>query len=235
MKRLSALIMLLFVSSSVLAAPPSLTLPARVSGQPGAFLTVAAQTSGKNVAWLVIDPGLNLFPVSLLKDSKTAVVTSGVPGKYRLLAVTAAGDEVSQPAVCEIVIEGTKPAPVPAPTPVPTPPAPPAAKVSWAIVVLDNSKRTPAVGQLVSSPTLLAALQQRGISYRVLDVNDPLVMQNHYEAAVQAAGGTPALLLYAVDGTRVRAVPLPADVTGMVMAISGSVSRLPEAKGRCPS
>lgn len=111
----------LVLATIALAAPPGLDLPKEVRGDPSAFVRVQAKTDGKTVRWLALDPGLYLFPVELLKDSKTAVVTAARAGRYRLLAVTAAGDEPSEPAVCTVVI-GEAPAP---PTPPgPTPPGP---------------------------------------------------------------------------------------------------------------
>jgi hypothetical protein len=103
-------------------ADPAVKLPAEVKGEPGDFVTVRAETDGKVVRWYAVDPGLKLFPVELLKDTRTAVVVGRVPGKYRLLAYTAAGDVPSEPAVVVILIEG--PSPGPAPGPGPTPPGP---------------------------------------------------------------------------------------------------------------
>ena len=112
---------------ALLACPAwgqSVKLPEKVSGQPGDFVTVPSEADGKEVRWVVLDAGLRLFPVNLLKDTRTAVVTSTVPGKYRLLAYTAKGDVPSEPALCLVVIEGTPPPVPPGPVP-PTPPDPP--------------------------------------------------------------------------------------------------------------
>ncbi len=93
-----------------------LKLPDKVQGEPGTFIRVPATTDGKTVQWYALDPGLNLFPVDLLRDSKTAVVTGTVPGSYRLLAYTSDASGPTPPAVCTVTV-GT-----PAP---PTPPGPP--------------------------------------------------------------------------------------------------------------
>jgi len=232
MKRCLALfpILLLFCfSAPAFGDPPTLTLPPKVSGLPGAFLQIPATTTGKQVAWVSLDSGLNLFPVQLLKDTKTAVVSSATPGTYRVLAVTASGDEISQPQICTVVIEGlTPPAPAPTPTPNPQPTPPPApapqTKAAWAIVVVDNSNRTPAVGQLVSSPTLIAALQKASVKYRVLDVQDPLVTKLNYGPAVQSVGGAPALILFDSAGKRTKAIALPADEKSFLAAIPVSMA-----------
>jgi hypothetical protein len=102
-----------------------LKLPPEVKGDPGDFVTVPADTSGKDVKWVALDAGLKVFPSSLLKDSKTAVVTAQKPGKYRLLAYTADEKGPSEPAITTVVIAGVDPTP-PAPPPgPPTPPTPP--------------------------------------------------------------------------------------------------------------
>ena len=119
-------ILVLLVFSSGLYAV-DLKLPSEVKGAPAAFVSVKAETSGKMVRWIVLDNGLNLFPVELLKDSKTAVVSSARPGRYRLLAVTAAGDEPSEPQICTVII-GDAPAPTPPGPPNPDNPADPLTK-----------------------------------------------------------------------------------------------------------
>jgi hypothetical protein len=236
---------LLLSVAALHADPPTLTLPAQIAGTPSAFLAVPATTTGKNVRWLALDEGLNLFPVELLKDSRTAVVSSGTPGTYRLLAVTAAGDEISVPAVCKIVIAGPTPPPptpgpapnppAPAPTPAPTPPPQPVGKAAWAIVVLDNSARTPAIGRLVSSTSLIASLGQRGVTLRVLDVSDPVVKANGYQKSLDAAGGPPALLVFDAKGNKLKIARLPADETSFLAEFPAPAQRAPtRSLGDCP-
>jgi len=114
------------LSAASLFAGPSLVLPKEVKGEPGAFLRIAAETPGKVVKWRVVDGGLNLFPVDLLRDSKVAVVVALKPGRYRLQAVTALADEPSD-IVETVVVVGNAPPPGPDPVPPgpdPTPPDP---------------------------------------------------------------------------------------------------------------
>jgi hypothetical protein len=113
------------LSTQLLADPPGLEVPKEVTGEPASFIKVIARTQGKNVRWFALDSGLNLFPVEQLKDSRCAVVTAGVAGRYRLVAITAAGDELSEPATCVVVVTTpVPPGPVP-PGPVPPGPVPP--------------------------------------------------------------------------------------------------------------
>lgn len=90
---------------------PTIELPARVSGQPGSFISVPAKTDSKAVKWVSIDKGLNIFPVDLLKDSKTLVVTSQTTGVYRLFAYVGNEFGPSDPAFTSVVI-GDEPDPV---------------------------------------------------------------------------------------------------------------------------
>lgn len=125
----SVLITLITFTGLVAASPPvknegpTLKLPAKVSGDVASFIVIAAETNGKVVKWKVLDAGLNIFPTTLLKDSKTAVFTTGKTGVYRVVAITAVGDELSEFAECSVEV-GKQPTP-PGPTPPgPTPPTP---------------------------------------------------------------------------------------------------------------
>lgn len=128
MKR-SLLLSLIFLAAfSAQSWAAYVKLPQEVSGEVGAFLKISADSDGKVIRWFALDKGLNLFPTDLLKDTKTAVVSSSTPGRYRLLAYTASGDEPSEPAVCTVVIGGALPPPTPpgpSPNPAPPQPAPP--------------------------------------------------------------------------------------------------------------
>jgi hypothetical protein len=90
---------------------PTIDLPLKVSGQIGAFVTIPAKTEAKSVKWVSIDKGLNIFPVDLLKDSKTLIVTAQAEGSYRVFAY--AGNEfgASDPAFTTVLI-GENPEPI---------------------------------------------------------------------------------------------------------------------------
>lgn len=95
------------------AAAQDIQLPAEVKGNVGEFLKVPATTQGAVVRWRAIDPGLNLFPVELLKDTRTAVVVAVQPGRFRLLAWTALNGVPTEAAECVVVIAGPAPPPIP--------------------------------------------------------------------------------------------------------------------------
>jgi len=163
----------LLAASLAGAAPPELTLPKEVQAEPGAFAVVPAQTPGKAVSWKSIDAGLNLFPSALLKDSKTAVVIASKPGRYRLLAVTAVGDEVSEIAETVVVVGTPPPVPDdgkkdPPPDPRPVDPVTPAKLV---VVVVDETadRATATRGRLLFDPQLAARFTEKGHVWRVVD------------------------------------------------------------------
>lgn len=106
------------ITSILLMFGQQVTLPPEIHGMPGSFVSIPATSDCKNIQWVVLDSGLNLFPVELLKDTSTAVVTTTVPGKYRVLAYSAKGDTPSKPAFTTVTI-GELPEPNP-----PTPPEP---------------------------------------------------------------------------------------------------------------
>jgi len=91
---------------------PTIELPARITGQIGAFVTIPAKTESKSVKWVSIDKGLNIFPVDLLKDSKTLIVTAQSEGSYRVFAYVGDAFGPSDPAFTTVLI-GENPEPIP--------------------------------------------------------------------------------------------------------------------------
>ena len=207
-----SLVAVCVLATSIGAAPPELALPAEVAGQPGEFVMVPAKTTGKAVSWKAIDPGLNLFPVILLKDSKTAVVTASRPGRYRLLAVTAAGDEVSPIVETTIVIGDAPPAPPGPNPPAPTPTGP--FRVIWVYESMDSM--TPEVQRVMFSMkvgTYLDAKCEKGrdgvAGWRRWDKD---VMPDGewkpiWDATKPKLTTTPCLVV--VKGTTVEILPMP--------------------------
>lgn len=95
-----------------LALGQQVTLPQEIYGQPGQFISIPSVTDCKSVQWVVLDAGLNLFPVELLRDTTTAVVSANNPGKFRVLAYAAKGDVASKPVITTVII-GDPPEPIP--------------------------------------------------------------------------------------------------------------------------
>jgi hypothetical protein len=150
-------------------AGPPLGLPAQAEGDVADWITVRADTTGKSVRWVSLDAGLSLFPPRLLSDPKTAVVTARAPGRYRLLCVACLADELSEPAVCTVVIG---PPAAPAPTPPPQgspPPAAPRAGGAHVVVIEETAQASSARGAYLASADLAAYLRARGWRMRWAD------------------------------------------------------------------
>lgn len=99
------------ITSILLIFGQQVTLPPEIHGMPGAFISIPSSTDCKSVQWVVLDQGLNLFPVELLRDTTTAVVSANSPGKFRVLAYAAKGDAASKPSITTVII-GDAPDPV---------------------------------------------------------------------------------------------------------------------------
>ncbi len=179
---------------SLPGAAPELKLPAEVKAEPAEFARVPAETTGKQVKWISLDRGLALFPVDLLKDSRTAVVTARNPGRYRLLAVTAAGDEISDPAICTVVV-GEPPAPEPGPAPGPTPQPSPLAR-AWVVVIEETSESAASRGAFWADRDLVAYVKAKGWKVRVADKD-----------ARDARGQVPADLAPYIARAKTRTLP----------------------------
>ena len=102
----------LILISFFLVVGQQVTIPLEIHGQPGQFISIPSVTDCKSVQWVVIDKGLNLFPVELLRDTTTAVVSANSPGKFRVLAYAAKGDQASKPVITTVII-GDPPEPAP--------------------------------------------------------------------------------------------------------------------------
>lgn len=120
MKLVRGLVLSLVICSSLYAVPPELKVPEKIKVKGSSFITVSAETNGKSVKWVPLDSGLSILPPHLLKDNKT-VVALAPKGVYRLLAITALADEVSEPAITVIYVDQDED---PVPPPPDNPPGP---------------------------------------------------------------------------------------------------------------
>ena len=108
-----------------LAFCQSVELPATIRAQVGAFVLVkpVRLEGGKAVRYFTSDDQyLSVFPSELLTDSTATVLVASRQGRYKVFAVTAAGDKISPVASTIIVVgDGVDPDPIP---PQPRPPQP---------------------------------------------------------------------------------------------------------------
>jgi hypothetical protein len=224
---LKKLLILFALLCPSLAQAQTVTLPDKISGAAGSFIEIPATTDCASLQWLVLDPGLNLFPVSLLKDSKTAVVT-GPAGTYRLLAYGAKADVPTKPAVCTVIIGGGSPTPIvnpPDPTPIVNPPdpKPPVDGQLFVVVVFDSTKLTePSRRMMMQDQAYWDSLAAKGIKYNHPDISTAAGATAAQKfAPLTAKYGVPTLVI--LKGNTVvdaRSLPyLKSDVDAAIAAV----------------
>lgn len=137
MQRLSSVFALLVVAC---AHGQSIKLPATKQTPVNIPCIIApTENTGGVVKWLLPDPGVkevlltDLFPPEIADKAIGRIFYASQPGKYRIWAVVAKGDKVSDRAECLLQV-GDSPAPPTPPEPVPpTPPAPPTDPLTQAV------------------------------------------------------------------------------------------------------
>lgn len=198
------------------AAPGSVTLPAEVRGEVGAFVVIQAQTDGKAVRFVPLDAGLSVFPSELLNNRKVTVVVAAKPGKYRILAYSAAGDEPGEPAFTTVIIGNPQPEPPPVP-PGPGPgPNPQPGGAYYFLLIRADGPASPAFTQIVSDPAW-NKLRMKGHSIKDKTVTEAAA------AGVKLPNGTTlpvvVTLQLSADGTTSKivrpAIPLPDTAAGI--------------------
>lgn len=226
MRRIS-LALILFLAAT--AQGQSLTLPPEVKGEPGAFISIPAATTGKIVQWVALDAGLAVFPVELLKDSKTAVV-SGPKGRYRLLAYTSIKDAPSAPAITVVVIGEAPPVPPkpPGPDPEPKPPTPDPAPIPVAglrvLIVEETAERSklPANQAIILGSTVVRSYLNAKCAkgpdgktpeYRLLDKDVSMTAESkHWQDAMARPRTSLPWLIISNPGVGGYEGPLPGTV-----------------------
>lgn len=102
---MKTLILFLVLTPGLLAQ--EISLPTNIKTSPGRLVPINVTTNGSIVRWASPeDCDLIPFP-----DGRTAIFSSMVPGKYRILAWTAKDNVPSQAAVCVVTVEGSAPTP----------------------------------------------------------------------------------------------------------------------------
>ncbi len=96
---------------------PAITLPSELKARPGRLLLIQAKTDGKIIRWVSLSEDADLLPYL----DQSAIFSAPSPGRYRVLAYTAAGDTPSLPAITTVVVEGPSPPVPPGPGPGPNP------------------------------------------------------------------------------------------------------------------
>jgi hypothetical protein len=162
------------VALLLLAAPPTLTIPKEIAGEPGAFIVVRAESDSPWVNFRA-DSGLAVFPANLLSDRKATVVTARAPGRFTLHAYTGNVDGGVDADVV-IVVGGAPPVP-PGPGPVPPGPSPPVVEGKRELtIVRETATPTPSLARLYTALRAgpqASYLKTKGHSLQIFDLDNP--------------------------------------------------------------
>ena len=88
-------------------APAPLRLPAEVRAAPQTVIKLRAETATQKVRWRSLDPGLTLLDRDDLRDQREMRAFACEPGRYRVVAWCAAGDDATELVETVVVVEGS--------------------------------------------------------------------------------------------------------------------------------
>lgn len=232
----SALAVLLLTVCAVRAAAQTVKLPAEVKADPGALVVIRAETDCPALQWLALDPGLQLIPADLLKDTRAAVGLAARAGRYRVLAYGAKGDAASPPAVCVVAV-GAAPGPGPVPPTPPTPVPDPSAELRVLLVYEAQTPLSREQQAVLYSPELAAHLDRACVKdgtrpgWRLWDTDvvvtdrEAAAMRELWAAAKPQVDVLPAVVV--ARGKAAQVHPLPATVKEAVGLTSPSGRKRP--------
>lgn len=93
---------------AALATDPTVSLPPAVVARPGRLVQIAAKTDCKLIRWYLAGDDADLI---VMESTRSAIFSAMAPGRYKILAWTAAGDIPSEPAVCVVTVGSAPPVP----------------------------------------------------------------------------------------------------------------------------
>ena len=99
---------MLFILLSLLVQSPKVELPATLNAKPGRLIQITAKTEQKAVKWFLASSDADLI---VMESTKSAIFSAMIPGDYRLIAYTAAGDVPSDPSICTVTVGNIAPIP----------------------------------------------------------------------------------------------------------------------------
>lgn len=197
--RLSAFLILMLGGWAV-AAPPVVTAPAEVKGEPSTFVTVRAEVKDATaVKFVPLDGGLSVFPADLLTTKVATVVVASKAGKYRILCYAGNADGASDPVFITLVIGDVPPVVAPPKYPPTDPVVPPTTKKHFMFVRPSGVGIPKAIEDAMNLPAW-AEVKAAGHSYADLPFNDL-----PESARTQFAGQPlPFLLTWEVSGNTIK-------------------------------
>ncbi len=93
---------------AALATDPTVSLPPAVMARPGRLVQIAAKTDCKLIRWYLAGDDADLI---VMESTRSAIFSAMAPGRYKILAWTAAGDMPSEAAVCVVTVGSAPPVP----------------------------------------------------------------------------------------------------------------------------
>lgn len=192
-------------------APPELTIPAEIAGEPITFVEVRAKTDAKWVRYVTLDPGLAVFPSNLLADKSVTVVVASKPGRYRVLAY-AGNDEGGAEAITTLVIGNATVTPPPKdpPTEPDKPADPPTSGKYYFLVVRPNGPASAEFAKAFADPAW-DELRKAGHTVKEMSVEDSLKFYRPADGQ-----GLPFVVTLTTGQTPVKVLagPVPMPKTG---------------------
>jgi hypothetical protein len=233
MRKLLAVALLLAAGAG--SPAQTVTLPKEKAAPVNAWTVIHADADGGPVKWMLPDAGVqevlltDLFPPATADLATGRIFYASQPGRYRIWAVCAKGDKVSERAECVFVVGEAPPVP-PGPGPVPPGPGPgpdpdpfeAAAGAGLKVLVVtessDLSKLPRSQVTILTSSAVRAYLASHSAkegntpTYRFWDQNVDVSNETALWQKVWKAPRKSLPWIYIGDGKRGFSGPLPADV-----------------------
>jgi len=162
------------------------------------------------------------------RKSVYAFVPDAEPGTYDFALVAIgkpdAGDgEIDVDVAIHRVVVGGSPPPSPDPRPDPDPgpgpnppPPDPIAGMAWVTLVYDEAKGDAAIAAIRTDASVRAQAESSGVIWRSYDDDSKAVKSGNLLPYVAKAGGVPALIVQAKDGTVLASLPAPPTAAAVV-------------------
>jgi hypothetical protein len=191
---------------------PTITLPPDIRTRPGILAAINAREASGEVVFHCCNPN-----ASLVQINQTAVFTAPKPGQYKVMAWSAKGSRISEPAECTVFVEGDVPPNPPGPDPIPPTPIP---QGELRVVFVYESASNLSKEQLavLHSPAINTFLKdkcvkdEKGPSFRRWDKdintdNESPKMKELWQAVKPKLTTLPCIVI--AKGSSVEILPLP--------------------------
>lgn len=203
--------------------------PDQIVSSDEGFVTVTAKTKGKQVRWLIVSltggDKVKYLPI----DLTNSVVVSVPKTQGAVIAVFAVANvdgELTDFARTTITVKGASPNPGPPPTPDPTP-QPPQPVVQGPLhitFIVDVTKTTPALAQLINSKPLRDSITRNGAWFRVYPSDHQSLGPKRIDVIYRKVNAPAMMLIQDNKGNVLDASPVPAtqqDILNKIASAAG--------------